>query len=53
LLRHSKTFEALANETRLKVFAFIHQSGPGGTRPKHIIDELGVDSGTLDFHLKN
>ena len=45
-------FEALAHETRLKVFTFIYQSGMAGVRPKEIIDKFGFDSGTLDFHLK-
>jgi predicted transcriptional regulator len=52
VLRHSKTFEVLGNETRLKVFDFIHRSGSSGVKPKQIIKQLGVDSGTLDFHLK-
>ena len=52
VLRHLKIFEALGNETRLKVLDFIHRSGTGGVKPKQIIDQLGVDSGTLDFHLK-
>jgi DNA-binding transcriptional ArsR family regulator len=45
-------FEALAHETRLKVFTFIYQSGMAGVRPKEMIDQFGFDSGTLDFHLK-
>jgi DNA-binding CsgD family transcriptional regulator len=30
----------------------IYRSGKAGVRPKEIIDRFGVDSGTLDFHLK-
>jgi len=45
-------FEALGHETRLKVFMSIYQSGKVGVRPKEIIEKFGVDSGTLDFHLK-
>ena len=45
-------FEALGHETRLKVFMSIYRSGKVGVRPKEIIDKFGVDSGTLDFHLK-
>jgi DNA-binding transcriptional ArsR family regulator len=52
VLRHIKTFEALGNETRLKVLDFIYRSGAQGVKPKQIIEQFGVDSGTLDFHLK-
>jgi len=45
-------FEALGNETRLRVFEFIYRSGITGARPKELIDKFGFDSGTLDFHLK-
>ena len=45
-------FDALSHETRLKVFMFIYQSGKIGVRPKDMIEKFGVDSGTLDFHLK-
>lgn len=45
-------FEALGHETRLKVFDFIYQSGEVGARPKDMIERFGLDSGTLDFHLK-
>ena len=45
-------FEALGHKTRFKVFMFIYRSGKAGVRPKEIIDRFGVDSGTLDFHLK-
>jgi ArsR family transcriptional regulator, arsenate/arsenite/antimonite-responsive transcriptional repressor len=45
-------FEALGHETRFKVFISIYRSGKAGVRPKEIIEKFGVDSGTLDFHLK-
>jgi len=45
-------FEALGNETRLKVFDYIYRSGDVGARPKDLIERFGIDSGTLDFHLK-
>ena len=45
-------FEALSHETRFKVFISIYRSGKAGVRPKEIIKKFGVDSGTLDFHLK-
>jgi len=45
-------FEALAHETRFRVFGFIYRAGKVGVRPKEVIEEFGVDSGTLDFHLK-
>ena len=45
-------FEALGHETRLKVFDFIYQSSNVGVRPKDMIERFGIDSGTLDFHLK-
>ncbi|QKM65265.1 hypothetical protein DCO17_08480 [Polynucleobacter tropicus] len=45
-------FEALGNETRLRVFEYIYRSGSAGARPKELIDKFGFDSGTLDFHLK-
>ena len=51
-LRYLPIFEALAHETRLKVFMFIYQAGKVGARPKEMIEKFGVDSGTLDFHLK-
>ncbi len=47
-----EVFEALGHRTRLKVFDFIYRAGEKGARPKDIIDQYGVDSGTLDFHLK-
>ncbi|MBU3577665.1 helix-turn-helix domain-containing protein [Polynucleobacter sp. UK-Kesae-W10] len=51
-LNYLSIFEALSHETRLRVFDFIYQSGEAGARPKEMIDQFRVDSGTLDFHLK-
>lgn len=52
LSQYLPVFEALGNETRLRVFEFIYRSGKVGARPKDLIDKFGFDSGTLDFHLK-
>ena len=52
MITYLPMFEALGNETRLKVFDFIYQSGDVGVRPKEMIARFGFDSGTLDFHLK-
>lgn len=49
---HSKVFEALGQESRLKVFDLVCQSGNKGIRPKEIVEQLGIDGGTLHFHLK-
>ena len=51
-LNYLSIFEALSHETRLRVFDFIYRAGETGVRPKDMIDEFRVDSGTLDFHLK-
>ena len=51
-LRYREVFEALGHETRLRVFDFIYRAGEKGARPRDIISYYGVDSGTLDFHLK-
>ena len=51
-LNYSKVFEALGHEKRLSVFAFIYRSGTSGARPRDIVENIGIDSGTLDFHLK-
>ena len=52
ILNYSKVFEVLGHDTRLKVFDLIYRSGTKGVRPKEMIDQFGIDSGTLDFHLK-
>ena len=51
MLRHAKIFDALGQESRLKVFNLVCQSGDKGIRPKEIIAQLGIDSGTIHFHL--
>jgi predicted transcriptional regulator len=51
-LQYCEVFEALGHGTRFKVFNFIYRAGLKGVRPKDIIEQFGVDSGTLDFHLK-
>lgn len=51
-LQYCAVFEALGHGTRFKVFNFIYRAGLKGARPKDIIEQFGVDSGTLDFHLK-
>jgi predicted transcriptional regulator len=52
MMQYLSVFEALGNQTRLNAFNFIYQSGQNGARPKDIIERYGLDSGTLDFHLK-
>ena len=51
MLRHAKIFDALGQESRLKVFSLVCQSGDKGIRPKEIVEQLGIDDGTLHFHL--
>jgi predicted transcriptional regulator len=50
--QYLSVFEALGNQTRLNAFDYIYRSGQNGARPKDIIEQYGLDSGTLDFHLK-
>ena len=52
IAHYSKIYEALGQESRLKVFNLICQSSNKGIRPKEIVEQLGIDSGTLQFHLK-
>jgi ArsR family transcriptional regulator len=52
MMQYLTVFEALGNQTRLNAFSFIYRSGQNGARPKDIIEQFGLDSGTLDFHLK-
>jgi predicted transcriptional regulator len=47
-----EVFAALGHETRFKIFDFIYHAGDRGAKPKEMIIQYGVDSGTLDFHLK-
>jgi len=51
LVIYAKIFEALGQESRLEVFNLICQAGKKGIRPKEIIEQLGIDGGTLHFHL--
>jgi DNA-binding MarR family transcriptional regulator len=51
-MKFCTVFEALGCEIRLKVFDFIMQAGEDGVAPKDIVEQFGVDSGTLQFHLK-
>jgi predicted transcriptional regulator len=52
IMKFCAVFEDLGCEIRLKVFDFIIQSGEVGVTPKEIVEQFGVDSGTLQFHLK-
>jgi DNA-binding transcriptional ArsR family regulator len=52
IMKFCSVFEALGCEIRLKVFDFIMQAGEDGVAPKEIVEQFGVDSGTLQFHLK-
>jgi predicted transcriptional regulator len=52
IMKFCTVFEALGCEIRLKVFDFIMQAGEDGVAPKEIVEQFGVDSGTLQFHLK-
>lgn len=52
IMKFCTVFEALGCEIILKVFDFIMQAGEDGVAPKEIVEQFGVDSGTLQFHLK-
>lgn len=52
IMKFCSVFEALGCEIRLQVFDFIMQAGVDGVAPKEIVEQFGVDSGTLQFHLK-
>ncbi|MBU3561744.1 winged helix-turn-helix domain-containing protein [Polynucleobacter hallstattensis] len=52
IMKFCSVFEALGCEIRLQVFDFIMQAGEDGVAPKEIVEQFGVDSGTLQFHLK-
>ncbi|QWE13866.1 winged helix-turn-helix domain-containing protein [Polynucleobacter sp. AP-Sving-400A-A2] len=52
IMKFCTVFEALGSEIRLQVFDFIMQAGEEGVAPKEIVQQFGVDSGTLQFHLK-
>jgi len=51
IAHYSRIYETLGQESRLKVFNLICQAGKEGIRPKEIVEKLGVDNGTLHFHL--
>jgi len=51
VLKNAKIFEALGQESRLEVFNLVCQAGKKGIRPKEIVEQLGIDGGTLHFHL--
>ena len=44
-------FDALSQETRLKVFRLLVEYGPAGTPAGTLSDALGVPHNTLSFHL--
>ena len=44
-------FDALSQETRLRVFRLLVQHGPTGTPAGTLSEELGVPHNTLSFHL--
>jgi predicted transcriptional regulator len=52
IMKFCSVYEALGCEIRLQVFDFIMQAGEDGVAPKEIVEQFGVDSGTLQFHLK-
>ncbi len=43
--------EALAQESRLRIFRLLVEAGPGGTAAGEIAGELGLPAATLSFHL--
>ncbi|QWE24077.1 winged helix-turn-helix transcriptional regulator [Polynucleobacter sp. AP-Elch-400A-B2] len=51
LLNYARIFRVLGQESRLEVLNLIYLSGEDGIKPKEIIGKLGVDGGTLHFHL--
>ena len=46
------TFLALGQDSRLNIFRLIVQKGDIGLTPSEIIEQLGIPSTTLSFHLK-
>ena len=44
-------FDALSQETRLKVFRLLVQHGPQGTPAGTLSERLGIPHNTLSFHL--
>jgi ArsR family transcriptional regulator, arsenate/arsenite/antimonite-responsive transcriptional repressor len=47
-----QTLNALAQETRLRIFRLLVVAGPQGLTPGHMAEELGVAPTALSFHLK-
>lgn len=46
-------FDALSQETRLRVFRLLVQAGPGGLAAGVLSDELGTPHNTMSFHLNH
>ncbi|WP_371819288.1 ArsR/SmtB family transcription factor [Polynucleobacter sp. JS-Mosq-20-D10] len=51
LLNYARIFRVLGQKSRLEALNMIYLSGENGVRPREIIEKLGVDGGTLHFHL--
>jgi DNA-binding transcriptional ArsR family regulator len=47
------TLSALAHESRLAIFRYLVQNGPGGSAVGDIARELELPGATLSFHLAN
>jgi DNA-binding transcriptional ArsR family regulator len=46
-------FDALSQETRLKVFRLLVEQGPDGVPAGQLSDTLGIPHNTLSFHLNH
>lgn len=46
-------FDALSQETRLRVFRLLVEYGPGGAPAGKLSEALGVPQNTLSFHLSH
>ncbi|MEX0802784.1 MAG: metalloregulator ArsR/SmtB family transcription factor [Candidatus Binatia bacterium] len=46
-------FDALSQETRLRVFRLLVKHGPGGTPAGTLSQALGIPHNTLSFHLSH
>ncbi|MEM9400241.1 MAG: metalloregulator ArsR/SmtB family transcription factor [Verrucomicrobiota bacterium] len=53
LERAIKAFDALSQETRLKVFKILIEYGKSGTSAGTISDRLSIPHNTLSFHLSH
>lgn len=49
----TEAFEALAQETRLRIYTLLVQNGESGLPAGDISDILGVPQNTLSFHLSH